>query len=109
MNYFFHLGEVVLVKDLNCLRDEGIAVYETEDDCGNIISYCMRYGMMYSIFESYEHKLPGSIGVVCGGIYDRYLEVKINDKIYMLPHFILKPLTKEIVELEENTYSDIEE
>lgn len=109
MNYFFHLGEVVLVKDLNCLRDEGIAVYEAEDDCGNKISYCMRYGMMYSIFESYEHKLPGSIGVVCGGVYDRYLDVEIDGKTYMLPHFILKPLTKEIVELEENTYSDIEE
>jgi hypothetical protein len=59
---------------------------------------------MYSIFESSEHKLPGSIGVVCGGIYDRYLEVKINDKIYMLPHFILKPYDEidDIVALEEN-------
>jgi hypothetical protein len=64
---------------------------------------------MYSIFEDYEHKLPGSVGVVCGGIYDKYLEIKINDLVYVLPHFILKPLTEEIVELEENTYSDIEE
>ena len=35
MNYFFRLGDVVLVKDLDCLRNEGIAVYEAEDDYGN--------------------------------------------------------------------------
>ena len=35
MNYFFRLGDVVLVKDLDCLRSEGIAVHEAEDDYGN--------------------------------------------------------------------------
>ena len=108
MNYFFRLGDFVQVKDLECLRNEGIAVYESEDDCGNKISYCMRYGIMYSIFEDYEHELPGSVGMVCGGIYDKYLEVRIGNLIYILPHFILKPVTSEVVELEENTYYEIE-
>ena len=64
---------------------------------------------MYSIFEDYEHKLPGSIGTVCGGIYDKYLDVRIGDLTYILPYFILKPVISEVVELEENTYYDIEE
>lgn len=104
MNYFFRLGDVVLVKDLECLRNEGIAVHEAEDDYGNRISYCMRYGIMYSIFENYEYKLPGSVGVVRGGIYDKYLDVEINGKTYMLPHFILKLYDEidDIVLLEEN-------
>ena len=104
MNYFFRLGDVVLVKDLDCLQNEGIMVHEAEDDYGNKISYCMRYGIMYSIFENYEYKLPGSVGVVRGGIYDKYLDVEINGKTYMLPHFILKPYDEidDIVLLEEN-------
>ena len=109
MNHFFRLGDFVQVKDLECLRNEGIAVYEAEDHYGNKISYCMRDGIMYSIFEDYEHKLPGSIGTVCGGIYDKYLDVRIGDLTYTLPHFILKPVISEVVELEENTYYDIEE
>ena len=109
MDYFFRLGDVVLVKDLECLRNEGITVHEAEDDYGNKISYCMRYGIIYSIFEDYEHKLPGSIGTVCGGIYDKYLDVRIGDLTYILPYFILKPVISEVVELEENTYYDIEE
>jgi hypothetical protein len=109
VEHFFRLGDTVIVKDLECLRNEGIMVHEAEDDYGNKISYCMRYGIMYSIFEDYEHRLPGSIGTVCGGIYDKYLDVRIGDLTYILPHFILKPVISEVVELEENTYYDIEE
>ena len=109
MNYFFRLGDFVQVKDLESLRSEGITVHEAEDDYGDKISYCMRYGIMYSIFEDFEHNLPGSVGIVCGGIYDKYLEVRIGNLVYNLPHFILKPVTLEVVELEENTYYDIEE
>ena len=104
MDYFFRLGDVVLVKDLDCLRNEGIAVHEAEDDFGNKISYCMRYGIMYSIFENYEHTLPGNVGVVSGGIYDKYLEVKVDNSIWRLPYFVLEPYDEidDIIALEEN-------
>ena len=32
MEHFFRLGDVVLVKDLDCLRNEGIVVHEAEDE-----------------------------------------------------------------------------
>ena len=109
MEHFFRQGDVVLVKDLDYLRNKGITVNESIDDYGDKVSYCTFHGIMYSIFEDCEHKLPGSVGTVCGGVYDKYLDVRIGDLTYTLPHFILKPVISEVVELEENTYYDIEE
>lgn len=108
MEHFFRQGDVVLVKDLDYLRNKGITVNESIDDYGDKVSYCTFHGMTYSIFEDFEHYLPGSIGIVCGGIYDKYLEVRIGNLVYNLPHFILKQVTIEVTELEENTFYDIE-
>ena len=108
MEHFFRLGDIVLVKDLDYLQDKGIIIQESIDDDGNRISYCVFHGTIYSIFEDYEHSLPGSVGMVCGGVYEKYLEVRIGNLVYNLPHFILKQVTLEVTELEENTHHDIE-
>lgn len=104
MEHFFRLGDVVQVKSLDFLESKGITVLEETDDNELKISYCMFRGLVYSIFEDHEHSLPGSVGVIHGGIYEKYLEVKIGYSVYCLPHFILELYDEidDIVALEEN-------
>ena len=104
MEHFFRLGDVVRVKSLDYLKSRGVTVFEETDDSGSKISYCVFRGIVYSIFEDFEHSLPGNVGVVSGGIYDKYLEVKVNNSIWRLPYFVLEPYDEidDIIALEEN-------
>lgn len=104
MEHFFRLGDTVRVKSLEYLKSKGVTVLENTDDSGSRVSYCMFRGLVYSIFEDFEHLLPGSVGVVIGGIYDKYLEIKIDSFTYRLPYFVLDPYDEidDIVLLEEN-------
>lgn len=104
MEHFFRLGDVVQVKSLEFLESKGITVLEDVDDNGLKISYCVFRGLVYSIFEDHEHTLPGSVGVIHGGIYEKYLEVKIGYSVHCLPYFMLELYDEinDIVDLEEN-------
>ena len=105
---FFRIGDVVEIRSLEELMNSGVHVHKEIGD-SEVCSYCRYMGSVYSIFENEEHLLVGRIGIVRGGIYDKYLEVQVENSMYMLPHFILRSLTDEVVQLEENTFSDIEE
>lgn len=106
---FFRIGDIVEIKSLEDLVVGGIQVNKEVSDDFTVCSYCRYKGEIYSIFEDDEHLLVGRIGIIRGGIYDKYLEVQINDSVYMLPHFVLRSLTNEVINLEENTYHNIEE
>lgn len=109
---FYRIGDVFRVKYLNEIRTTPgvIDVEIVEHNADIFYTYCTFKNSTYVIFEDLvELQLQGEIGIVRGGVYEKYLDVEINGRPYKLPHFALQPIMKEVVELEENTYSDIEE
>ena len=112
MSNFYRIGDVFRVKYLEEIRSTpGVSNVElVEHNVDIFYTYCTFKNTTYVIFEDLtELRLQGEVGTVRGGIYEKYLNVEINGRTYMLPHFALEPLTKQVVELEENTYYEIEE
>lgn len=112
MGYFYRIGDAFRVKYLEEIRSTaGVRDVElVEHNVDIFYTYCTFKNTTYVIFEDLiELELQGQVGIVRGGIYEKYLNVEINGRSYFLPHFALEPITKEVVELEENTYYDIEE
>ena len=104
MSNFYRIGDVFRVKYLEEIRSTpGVMNVElVEHNVDIFYTYCTFKNTTYVIFEDLtELRLQGEVGTVRGGIYEKYLNVEINGRTYMLPHFALEPLTKEIVELEE--------
>lgn len=85
---FFRIGDKVTVKSISEITE----VKGIHDMKGTYKTFTCRYkNMNYEVFSnSDEFSLQGMDGVVIGGVYDTYLQVKINDKVYLLPHFALK-------------------
>lgn len=85
---FFRIGDKVTVKSISEITE----VKGIHDMKGTYKTFTCHYkNMKYEVFSnSDEFSLQGVDGVVIGGVYDTYLQVKINDKVYLLPHFALK-------------------
>ena len=73
---FFRIGDKVTVKSISEIT-EVKGIHDMKGTCKTFT--CHYKNMKYEVF-----------GVVIGGVYDTYLQVKINGKVYLLPHFALK-------------------
>lgn len=88
---FFRLNDKVIVKDIERIQQE-IGKENVGYWCYYGKTYMMAYYKhdTYIIFNGEEmFNLVWKQGTIVGGIYEKYLQVKIDNKIYNLPHFAL--------------------
>lgn len=93
---FFRINDVFIVKDVQEIIDtvgKENAGFWSHD--GNDYMMCHYKHNTYVVFNGIEmFNLVGKTGKVIGGVYDKYLEVIIEDKVYNIPHFAIKHIEK---------------